>query len=204
MKNYLIILAILTLSGCRTVKKEWVKENYTSKIETVAFSNELLKELENRTESLKTTLNASFEEKIQQSTKKTTTEEKNHLFIEGTIEADSKEEKSVKVGNTEIVNRGGNVRFKIDNESSFKSEYMSQIKEIYGSIEEHLVELKETQHQLEKVNKTVYELQQEIETLKKTKTKEVKKTGFPWYILIIGVVLLIYFLRKKYKNYLFN
>lgn len=209
MKNILIILIVISFTSCRTVKKEWVKENYTSKQEAIALSDDLLKETKEQLRLTKETLSKDFDEKIKQATEKTTEKTDEKTTVSGTIEAEDGKEKSVVIGDTKITSNGATVNFETTSIKSFLAEYKTQVNELSSQLNEEKQTNEYLLHELNSVKTELKQLQQEINSETTTKSKDVNKSGlsFTTIILIVLVIILAvsaFVVYKKYKGYLFN
>lgn len=187
MKNLLLILAIATLFSCRTVKKEWVKENYQSKIEAVALAEETLNRAESLTIDEIQKLTFNFEEKLQETTQKTTKEESQSTSVSATIEAEDGKEKSVTIGGTKVVSNGARVTVESETNTSFKDEQETTNKEI-------LRQLDEERRFSSAVNESLISLKSEFEAYKESHKQEtsvfskwVKKQGWQTWVIVLAV-----------------
>lgn len=187
MKNYLIILAILTLSGCRTAKKEWVKENYQSKIEAVAMANELSNFTKTELTKINQSLILDFEEKLKQATQKTTQEESQSTTVSGTLTAEDGKEKSVTFGNTTIKSNGANVSFKTESRNSINKEYESNLKELHRQLDEERQFNQALNNEIISLKNQFANFASNQKTEKTTQTKEVNKKGWQTWVIVLAV-----------------
>jgi hypothetical protein len=200
MKNLILILSILILStSCRSVKKKWVSENFATKIETALLEGKL--EQSQQLETQKTIDSFSQLLKSNSTTKTETNTSSNNesTTISGTITAQEGKTKTVSFGNTKIESDGANITFTSTNTKAQlreTQETISQLEQKFESITSHNTLLyKETQSALSQI--TI--LKQEVKSLKESKSKDLKKTGFPWWIVIaIGIILSVYIIYKNY------
>lgn len=205
MKKYIIIsLVFISLSSCRTVKKEWVKENFTEKATTQqirvaqdsVFRSEIQK-IETSVSQLETSVS-----KIE--TSKTSESETENTNVSGTIEAEDGKEKSVTIGNTTIKSNGANVSFSTSNTKTLTKEFERQLQEITQQLEFERTFNQTLQTEINSLKSEFANFTSTYESEKTTKTKEVTKRNFTLttWLIIIGVLVLLYFIyrfRKKLK-----
>ena len=122
MKKLLIIIILIILTGCRTVKKDWVKQNFTSKTETVKSLNSLDSIIQKTRLTTNEKLKSEFNSKLKLVSNKTTSSETSITTVKGTITADLNEEKSVTIGDTKITSKGANITFETNNNKSVYKE----------------------------------------------------------------------------------
>lgn len=189
------------LTSCRTVKKDWLKENYVEKTElkkleqSINSSNETSAVVEDFVKRKELT------ELIESLSKKTNTHETENTIVSGNIEAEAGKEKSVTVGGTKIISNGANVSFETTNTKALSKEFETKYQELYTKEQKNSELIQNIYTKLQSSENQIQLLESKIESLKNTETKEVKKKGFQlWVIVLIGIVLLLgafWWLRKK-------
>lgn len=204
MKKYIILLLVfISFFSCRTVKKEWVKENFTEKattneirvVQDSTFKSEILK-LE--TSISKIEISVSKNETISE-----TTTENETTNVSGSITAEDGKEKSVTIGGTTIKSNGANVTFETSSSKAFTKQFESQLQELETKFEQTSKELSDTKMTLSVLKSEFANFVSTYESEKTAKSKEVEKSGFGfgvWLIIIIAIILLLAFLYFKSKT----
>jgi flagellar hook-basal body complex protein FliE len=193
MKKLLIIfLLFIAFCGCRTAKKTWVEDNFTSKEtfksieENLTYSNETVKE----------EIRGSLYEEFSQLLKETFKSENETTSTTGSIEGVEGVEKSVTIGNTIIKSNGANVSFQTNNTKLVES-LLKDFNEVTKKQEQIYKELFEENLMLEK---RYLESEKRIETLEKTISKTVTKKQLGFGILLLLIVAFLgYLANKRFK-----
>ncbi|MCB0460344.1 MAG: hypothetical protein KDC74_10070 [Flavobacteriaceae bacterium] len=206
MKNKTIIILVIFLSlfvqSCRTAKKNWVEENFTSKTEIQAFQETFETSIETvKTETSETISEIRKEVSNSRSTNETTSESEN-TTVTVDITAEDGKEKSATVGGTTITSNGANVKVTTNSSKEVSREFQEKFQEISIQLNSEK-QLRETlQSELTSLKKEFSDFRLSQQTEKTTKTVTVKKKGFtaPVWIIIALVVLIIaviWYFRKK-------
>lgn len=201
-KAILISLILITLTGCRTVKKDWVKDNYVEKSE--------IDQLKQSIERFKQTVNTSIDERIDskytsilnEMREAVKVDENETTTIIGSIEAEEGKEKSATIGNTIIKSNGSNITFESTLNKAFNKELETINSKMEQTIEEHKKSLKAFEIDFEayklETQKKIAELQSQLYQ----KDKTTNKKGFTFtFIIILGIAILIYVFRKRILSY---
>lgn len=201
-KPILISLLLITLTGCRTVKKDWVKANYVEKSEINQFKQSV--------EGFKQTINSSIDERID--SKYTTilnemreavkVDENETTTIIGSIEAEEGKEKSATIGNTTIKSNGSNITFESTLNKAFNKELETINSKMEQTIEQYRNSLKTFENDFTayktETDKKIAELKSQLDQ----KNKETNKNGFAFtFIIILGIAILIYIFRKRILSF---
>ena len=189
------IILMLIVFSCRTVKKDWVENNFVA--------NEKLKTIEENltysNESVKEEIRVSLYDEFSKMLKETFKAESETTTSTGTIEGVEGVEKSVTIGNTTIKSNGANVSFQTNNTKQFES-IVKDLKEVNKTQEQTNKELYEENVILEK---KYLETEKRIKTLEETISRSVTKKQLGFGILIILIVVFLgylgYLVNKRYK-----
>ncbi|PSG90870.1 hypothetical protein [Aurantibacter aestuarii] len=208
MKNLskITLSALLLLCSCKTVKKDWLQENYYTK-ETVntnetkqneAFLNELTK-IENSIKKYEASTN-------QQATTTEKTDETENTTIDGSITAEFGKEKFVQVGNTLIKTNGANVNFQTSNVKTYSKELETKISFFESQLEITRKQTEAIEVKLKALETQNKQFKTVLEQQKNSKSKTTKKSGSPFLtktLIILIVVFAIYLLLRHYLKNLF-
>lgn len=201
---YKIVLVLFTLSlftGCRTMDKAWLRENYTSKIEADSLRQSLENSFKSVQKTQKEEIEAKYKEFQRNTSEKTNSSEAESTTVKGRITAEAGIEKSVTVGGTTIKSNGADIDFETTNnkesskESELRFEQMSRELEIKT---QKIETLEERQHSLEV---ELYNFKKLYEAEKNIKEKDVKTKGSTLGTVVIGLLILLavgvsYYFRK--------
>lgn len=200
-KLILLSLALLTLTGCRVAKKSWVKENFTQ-------NEQLTSALQTQTDSVTKQIKQvteQFDSKLAEvsssSSTNTTATETENTTVTGTIEAETGTEKSVTIGGTTITSNGASVSFVTNNTRSLSKQFEESITTITKQLTTERQYREDLQQEVTSLKLQNLNIQRELETLKNERSKDVTKKGFTfgfWFwIIIAGLVVLVFFYFKK-------
>ena len=192
------LIILFSLFSCRSVKKEWIKENFTEKSEiqeikeSLTSSNELIKE-----DVLKSLL-FDFNKNLSESVSKQSESESETTKATIDIEAEFGKIKEAMVGNTKISSNGAKISVETTSNKSFAKDYESYKKETQETIEmllneNVLLEKKTDKYSIEN-NSLKTELKQIKETQSKLVTKKQLGLGF---VLLIVIGLVLYLIIKR-------
>ena len=206
MKNKTIIILVIFLSlfvqSCRTAKKNWVEENFTSKTEIQAFQETFETSIETvKTETSETISEIRKEVSNSRSTNETTSESEN-TTVTVDITAEDGKEKSATVGGTTITSNGANVKVTTNSSKEVSREFQEKFQEISMQLNSEK-QLRETlQSELTSLKKEFADFRSSQQTEKTTKTVTVKKKWFtaPAWIIIALVLLavgVLWYFRKS-------
>jgi predicted nucleic acid-binding Zn-ribbon protein len=202
MKRLIILLlAVLTLTGCRVAKKSWVKENFTQ-------NEQLTSTLKTQTDSVTKQIKQvtkQFESRLQElasnSSSNTTQTETENTTVTGTIEAETGTEKSVTIGGTTITSNGASISFVTNNTRSLSKQFEESITTITKQLTTERQYREDLQQEVTSLKIQNLNMQREITELKTERSKYVTKKGFTfgfWFwIIIAGLVVLAFFYFKK-------
>lgn len=201
-KPILISLLLITLTGCRTVKKDWVKANYVEKSE--------INQLKQSVETFKQTINTSIDERIDskytsilnEMREAVKVDENETTTIIGSIESEEGKEKSAIIGNTTIKSNGSNITFESTLNKSFNKELETVNAKMEQTVEEYRNSLKTFENDFTsyktETDRTIAELKAQLDQ----KNKTTNKKGFSFTFIILAVVcVLIYIFRKRIFSY---
>lgn len=194
IKLFAIYIVASLMFGCRTAKKEWVNENFTSKEVFNSTQKTTQNEINTQVTALSKYLNAKFTEILQTETTKDT----DATTVKGSITAEDGKEKSVTIGGTSIKSNGVNLTFEV---ASTKE----QLKEYQSNQTELLEQLAITETKLQTTQKELTDLKNQFNTYvteQEKASKETSKTGFTFgfmvtvFLVVLGLLSLWYF-RKQ-------
>ena len=203
MKKHLILsLVFISLFSCRTVKKEWVKENFTEKattqeirlVQDSVFKSEISR-IETHISKIETSVSKN-ETTLESSSENSTT------TVSGTIEAEDGKEKSVTAGDLTITTNGANVSFQTTSSKSLSKEFESKYQELTTLLQEEMQFTQLLQSELNSVKKENTFVKSEIERLETLFSKQTTKRNFTfgtWLIIAVIIIALfgLYRFRKK-------
>jgi len=203
MKKLLFIIAVWILlfaTSCRSVKKQWVKENFTEKVELQEAKETQSQTLKNEVEKIENKITNLKKSLSETQTTKETSEENENTTIEGTLTAEDGKEKSVQIGNTTIKSNGANVTFKTNSSKSTSKEFTSQIERLESQIISIESNYRNLQSDVNTLTKENTDLKRQIEQVKTTKQKDVNKSGFSfgfylWLVIILALVAVVWYFR---------
>ena len=194
-KITVIVLLTLLTFGCKTVKKEWVKENFTSKQE----SSLLKQSVSNLNKTLKSEISDTsikdFNEKLNQLSKKITETESKNTTVSGSITAEDGKEKSVSIGNTEIKSIGANITFETTSSTSLSKEFETKYHELSQLLQSEREYREVLRIEIDSLKNEFANFVSNQESEKTTKYKEVKKRVIS--ILVLLIIGTLYYFRKK-------
>lgn len=206
MKKILIVSVLLIFCSCRTAKKEWVKENYSSKEELVTLGNKISTVTSNQISSMQKTLLNEINEKRFFLNENFDKKENENTTVTGTIKAEEGIEKTAQVGNTLIKSNGSEIQFKIQIEKELSETIKSYEESLESYKSESEKQISILQSSLAEERNARIELQREFESYKESKSREVTKKGFTLSATVIfigiGLFLLIivavyYYVKNK-------
>ncbi len=201
-KITLIFLVLLSLFSCRSVKKEWVKENFTEKAEI----SQLKENYSNLKNTLKTEINEALileiNEKLKQEKVSESSSENESTTVSGSITAEDGKEKSVTIGGTTIKSNGANVTFETSSTKEFTRKYESKLEELQMQLEKKTITIKELHSEINSLKSEFSIFRSNYESEKTAKSKEVKSSGLSfgfWLTIIIVtiVIIIIWYFRKS-------
>ena len=203
MKKLLFIIAVWILlfaTSCRSVKKQWVKENLTEKVELQEAKETQSQTLKNEVEKIENKITNLKKSLSETQTTKETSEENENTTIEGTLTAEDGKEKSIQIGNTTIKSNGANVTFKTNSSKSTSKEFTSQIERLESQIISIESNYRNLQSDVNTLTKENTDLKRQIEQVKTTKQKDVNKSGFSfgfylWLVIILALVAVVWYFR---------
>lgn len=189
------------ITGCRTVKKEWVKENFAEKSELQTTQNIWTEFVQNSETNITESLKSFFDERIKSVKENTTSNENENTDISVNIKAEDGKEKSATVGNTTITSNGADITVKTSSTKVLSSQLETINKELTQTITKLETSLKTLEN---KFNEKIDAQNSVIEKLKSelnVKSKETKKTGmsfwFTFSLIILGILVLLWFFGDK-------
>lgn len=188
----LYVFIMLSLFSCKTAKKTWVEENFTSK----DVFNTVQETTENFINTEVSTLRKDFTVKYSEFLQKEATKNNEATTVKGTITAEDGKEKSVNVGTTKIVSNGANISFEIASTKEQLKETETKQTEILEQLSQVEIKLQQTQNELNSLKSEFAN----YTSNQKTTTKETNKRGFTFGVILIGIVLLVVFLVYRYFN----
>lgn len=179
------------LFSCGTVKKEWVKENFTSKEDLQSIQDNLTYSNEEVKKEIKESLIYDLTEKFKESSNKSSESENETTTIKGSITAEDGKEKSATVGNTTIKSNGANVTFETTNTKAMTKEFESKYNELNKKLDQEQNYSEYLHTEINSLKSEIANLRSSYESEKTAKTKEVVKSGFSFGFIIIGVFVII-------------
>ena len=192
-----LLLLLLTITGCRSVNKEWMSNNFASKNEVndLRVANNLSKSnLNNKIQEIEREKNFEI---IEESRKKTTSQEEQKTEVTGQIKGESGVTKQVTIGNTIISSNGATVNFKTNSKTSFSKEDEQRYTAITKELERYSEVSTKLQLEVMDIRSYVQKLEQVVNQSHSVEVKEVKSKGLPIGVVIalivVGVVALAYF-----------
>jgi len=197
-----MILLFITLSSCRTAKKDWVNENFTSKTETQAIKEAVSLSSETLKSAISETVNAKYNEILQNQSSISTETESENTTIEVDITAEAGKEKSATIGNTTVTSNGANVKVVTSTSKESSKEFQEKFEQQTQQLTESLTRI-ETLEKRDSIREaTQVKMLQEIEQLKKTQSKRVNNIGltFGTVIWIVAILIVLYFLWRIKKK----
>ncbi len=212
MKKLLTTLLILSVfSGCKTVKKDWLKENYVEKTQFNVLEQQVISSTENSSETKDYITLEKFNEfknSLSQKSSETSSEESTTKI---SIEAEDGVEKSAVIGNTKVVSNGASISVEVKNfkEASRSIEILQSELEQYKTETSQLITAFRKEINASAVKIT--ELENELQSQKNVFTKTSKKKGFTFgttvlilgiLLIIIGLAVLYFYTKNKLKWFL--
>lgn len=206
----LYVFIMLSLFSCRTAKKEWVKENFTSKEQLVSIQEDLTYSNEEVKNDIKTSVLSDLREVINAFSQKINSNETENSTVKGTITAEDGKEKSATIGNTTIKSNGANITFETSSTKTLNKEIETKFKEVTKQLKEERAFNQTLVSKLNTLELKQLEQQKQIEQLKESKSKTTTKKGFTFgTIIIVAIVLvllvllvLLWYFRSKIKLFL--
>lgn len=195
MKNRFCILVLcLLLFNCRTVKKEWVKENFTEKSTTTQLKSSQDSTLRSEISKIETSVS-----KIETSVSKiensaTSSAENETTDVSGNIVAEDGKTKSVTIGGTTIKSNGANISFKTSSSKATSKQIETFYENSERKFELQEQTISELRTELNSLKSEFNVLESAYESQKQTRSKNVKKTGLSfgmWAMIIIILIVLV-------------
>lgn len=205
MKRSLLILLVFWtffVQSCRTAKKDWVNENFTSKSETEAFQKGIAKVTETLKKDVAESLTEFKKEVSSTATTSSSETESENTTVTGTITAEDGKEKSVTIGGTTIKSNGADVSFTTTASKEISKEFLEKFQEISSELQSEKLLRETLEAQLFSLKSEFANFRSSYESEKDTKTKTVNKKGLTggftfWIILAIIIIALIWYFRKS-------
>lgn len=199
--SFIFYVAILLMFfSCRTVKKEWVKENFTEKSElqeikeSLNYSNELIKE------DIRQTILAEFNKSLVEITSKLNETLEENTIAKIDIEAEFGKIKEATIGNTKVTSNGAKISVETNTSKYLSKDYESYKKETQETIEMLLSENVLLDKKIDKYSLENNSLKTELTQIKETQSRYVTKKQLGLgFVLLIVIGLIIYFLNKRFN-----
>lgn len=201
-KAILISLILITLTGCRTVKKDWVKDNYVEKSEIQRLENSIEKLKQTTTQTINERIDSKYTAILNEMREAVKVDENETTTVSGTIEAEEGKEKSATIGNTTIKSNGSSIKFETTLNKAFNKELETINSKIEQTIEQYRNSLKTLENDFttykESTDKELAYLKSELDK----KNKQTDKKGFSFtFVVILGIAVLIYIFRKRILDF---
>lgn len=191
---------MLVLFSCRTVKKEWVKENFTEKSElqeikeSLNYSNELIKE------DIRQTILAEFKNNLIEITSKLNETLEENTIAKIDIEAEFGKIKEATIGSTKVTSNGAKISVETNTSKYLQKDYESYKKETQETIEMLLSENVLLEKKIDKYSAENNNLKTELTKIKETQSRYVTKKQLGLgFVLLIVIGLIIYFINKSFR-----
>lgn len=201
-KQHVIIVFILLLKGCRSVKKEWVKENFSlisdteknNQVQDSVFSSKISK-IETNISKIETSVSKS-------QTSSEATKENETTKVVGSITAEDGKTKSVTIGGTTIKSDGANVTFETSSSKEFTQLFESKFEELQHQLLQEQTTNKFLREEFNQLRRDSEKIKTDLLQLKESKLKEVTKKGgsfglWLFFIILALVIALFWYFRKS-------
>lgn len=191
---------MLVLFSCRTVKKEWVKENFTEKSElqeikeSLNYSNELIKE------DIRQTILAEFKNNLIEITSKLNETLEENTIAKIDIEAEFGKIKEATIGNTKVTSNGAKISVETNTSKYLSKDFESYKKDTKETIEMLLSENVLLDKKIDKYSVENNNLKNQLSQIKETQSRYVTKKQLGLgFVLLIVICLIIYFINKSFR-----
>ena len=210
MKRYKLLYFIIGIwilffaTSCRTVNRNWVKENFAEKAtvnESLTVRDSIFKsEIKDVQKSLLSQLNQKVSE---QSTKQKTTENET-TKVSGSITPEEGKQKSVTIGNTKIESNGATVNFETVSSKALTKEIETKYRELEEKFTEQNSQIESLKSENKSIRTEFADFRSTYESEKRAKEKDSKNTGFSfggWIALILVIIALgaIWYFSRFFK-----
>lgn len=193
------LIILFNLFSCRSVKKEWVKENFTEKSElqeikeNLTYSNELVKE------DIRKSILSEFNKSLIEINSKLNETLEENTIAKIDIEAEFGKIKEATIGNTKVTSNGAKISVETITSKYLQKDYESYKQENKETIEMLLNETLLLESNLEIVAKENNSLKTELKQIKDTQSKNVTIKQFSLGILLLILGFVIYKFWDKIK-----
>ncbi len=197
----------ITFTGCRSVDKDWLKENYVSKAEATLIKTEALNETQRLNAATESNLNAKYEQFVQEVKQSENSNENETTKISGTIEAEEGKEKTAEIGDTKIKSNGATISFETTSTKEISKAFESRYQQLEQKLLEESKKTEQLQSQLNSLKSEIANLRSNQETEKTTKSKEKNSKGLTFgavitILIILVIVGLVWYYWSKIKLFL--
>ena len=191
--SFILYVAILLMFfSCRTAKKTWVEENFTSKQEIQSIQDNLTYSNEEVKSEIKNSLILDFTEKLKLATEKTTNNETETTTTQIDIIAENGVEKKATAGNTTVTSIGANVSVQTTSSKSLSKEFESKYQELSQKLDKEQKYNEYLYSEINSLKSEIANLRSTYQSEKQAKSKETKKTGFTFWAVLIGGLIVVF------------
>lgn len=187
------IILMLIVFSCRTAKKSWVEENFTSQEDFNKVQETTENYINSENKKLSQSFTAKYSEFLEKFSNKETTIENENTSIKIDIEAEEGKEKSATVGNTKVTSNGAKISVETLYNKAFSKDFENYKNESKKTDEQLFEENLLLENRIEKFYKENITLREEIKQIKESQSRTVTKKQLGLGIVILVV---IYFLQK--------
>ncbi len=194
MKSLIPLLLILfSFLSCKSVRKEWVTENYAKKEDIQNLKESVSNEIDKQTLSITKNFNSKYNEVIRQVNSISKESKSEESTVTGEITAEDGKKKSVTFGDTTIESNGVNVSFTSTIRNVISKEYQGKFEEMTKQLQEGQQTIQDLRTEINSLKSEVNKLSSNEEIEKDTKTKTVKNHRLYSVILLILSSALVLF-----------
>lgn len=190
--SFILYVAILLMFfSCRTAKKTWVEENFTSKHEIQSIQDNLTYSNEEVKSEIKNSLILDFTEKLKLATEKTTNNETETTTTKIDIIAENGVEKKATAGNTTVTSNGANVSVQTTSSKALSKEFESKYNELSQKLDREQKYNEYLYTEINSLKSEIANLKSTYQSEKQAKTKETTKRGFTFWAVLIGGLIVV-------------
>lgn len=203
MKKLILFSAIILLfTSCRSVKKEWVKENFSEKATVNRSLSVQDSTLKSEISKIETSISKIETSISNTETTKESTSENETTSVSGSITAEEGKEKSVTIGGTTIKSNGANVTFETSSSKTMSREFESKFEQLTLQLEEQSETIQSLNSKLFNQQSEIESLESKYSSLKTSKSRVVKRSGLSfttWLIIVLALAVVgaIWYFRKS-------
>lgn len=195
-----IMLLLSVMFSCRTVKKEWIKENYQSKTEALSQKEEVLKEVKTSQVEITETLVRDFKERFKTETESNKETENENTEIEVNMVAEKGVEKTATIGDTTIKSNGANITASIKTSKESESKTETQIIELFSQLEQKSDIIQSNKEDINSLKSEIANLKTSQENVFTLFSKWVEKKGVKFWVITVAVLAILFFVYRFFRK----